>query len=337
MFELDRSAPFYVAGHRGMVGSAVWRHLKSQGFTNLVGRTSSELDLRDREATFAFMRGVQPRYCVLAAARVGGIMANATYPVEFLSDNLQIQVNVMDAARDVGVERLLFLGSSCIYPRDCPQPIKEEYLFTGPLEPTNEAYAIAKIAGIKQVQAVRKEHGLSWISAMPTNLYGPGDTYDLESAHVLPALIRRFHEARQTGAPSVTLWGTGTPRREFLHVDDLARACLLLLERYDDGLPINVGTGHDIPIDGLARLVAEALEYDGTIRWDTSKPDGTPRKALDISRAQRLGFDPGIDIRDGIRRTCDSYTADLRSEGATRSARIQRLGPVSGSEGAVPT
>jgi GDP-L-fucose synthase len=300
MVELDRTAPFYVAGHRGMVGSAVWRRLESQGFTSLVGRTSSELDLRDRDATFAFMRQVRPRYVVLAAARVGGILANATHPVEFLSDNLQIQVNVMDAARESGVERLLFLGSSCIYPRDCPQPIKEEYLLTGPLEPTNEAYAIAKIAGVKQVQAVRMQDGLPWISAMPTNLYGPGDNYDLEAAHVLPALIRRFHEAKASGTPSLTLWGSGTPRREFLHVDDLARACLLILERFDDASPINVGGGEELSIATLADMVRRTVSYGGSVVWDRSRPDGVPRKRLDVSRLGILGFEQRIPLAQGL-------------------------------------
>jgi GDP-L-fucose synthase len=319
MVELDRTAPFYVAGHRGMVGSAVWRHLVAEGFENLVGRASSELDLRDRAATFAFMRQVRPRYCVLAAARVGGIMANATYPVEFLSDNLQIQVNVMDAAREVGVERLLFLGSSCIYPRDCPQPIKEEYLLTGPLEPTNEAYAIAKIAGIKQVQAVRKQDGLPWISAMPTNLYGPGDNYDLETAHVLPALIRRFHEAKDSGASSVALWGTGTPRREFLHVDDLAKACYALLQHYEDSIPVNVGAGSDVSIRELAAIVAGIVGYTGVTEWNSGRPDGTPRKLLDVSRMKdATGWSMSISLETGIRRVYQSLrevSSDPRNPG----------------------
>src|ERR1035437_7725366 len=230
---LDRDAAFYVAGHRGLAGSAIWRHLGSQGFTNLVGRTSAELDLKDRDAVFSFLAETKPRYLVLAAARVGGLLANDTYPVDFLSDNLRIQVNVMDAAVEAGVERLLFLGSSCIYPRLAPQPIKEEYLLTGHLEPTNDAYAIAKIAGILQVQAVRRQYGRHWISAMPTNLYGPGDNFSPQRSHVLPALIRRFVEAKEAGAESVTNWGTGSPLREFLRVDDLADAIVFLLEHYD--------------------------------------------------------------------------------------------------------
>src|SRR5579875_676077 len=308
---MDRTAPTYIAGHRGLVGSAVWRHFAASGFTTLFGRTSAELDLRDRAATFAFFEEVRPRYVVLAAARVGGILANATEPVEFLSDNLRIQVNVLDAALATGVERLLFLGSSCIYPKHAPQPIPEEALLTGPLEPTNEAYAIAKIAGVLQVQAARREYGVRWISAMPTNLYGPGDNFDLRTAHVLPALIRRFHEAAQSGAEEVVLWGTGTPRREFLHVDDLARACELLLDCYNDPLPINVGVGEDISIAELAELIAEIVGYSGKIRFDPSKPDGTPRKLLDVRRITALGFRPRIGLAEGIRATYAWYREQL--------------------------
>ena len=307
---LERDAPVHVAGHRGMVGSAVWRHFSAQGFTNLIGRTSRELDLRDRDQTFAFYRDARPRYVVLAAAKVGGILANATQPAEFLSDNLRIQVNVLDAAAEVGVERLLFLGSSCIYPKLAPQPIHEDSLLTGPLEPTNDAYAIAKIAGVLHVQALRREHGCAFISAMPTNLYGPGDNYDLESSHVLAAMIRKFHDANAAGAESVTLWGTGAPRREFLHVDDLAAACLVLLERYDDQAPINVGVGADIAIRDLAELVASLADYQGHVDWDTSKPDGTPRKLLDVTRIHSLGWKAKIDLRDGISRTYAQYGAE---------------------------
>jgi GDP-L-fucose synthase len=300
---LDRSAPFYIAGHRGLVGSALWRHFTSSGFTNLHGRTSSELDLRDRAATFAYLQQVRPRYVVLAAARVGGIMANATYPADFLSDNLRIQLNVLDGALATGVERLLFLGSSCIYPKHAPQPIREDSLLTGPLEPTNDAYAIAKIAGVMQVQAMRRQHAVRWISAMPTNLYGPGDNFDLQTSHVLPALIRRCHEAKVAGAPGVTLWGTGTPRREFLHVDDVAAACELLLERYDDPAPINIGVGADLTIAELAELVAGVVGYRGGVDFDASKPDGTPRKLLDVSRIGALGFRPRIGLEAGIAAT----------------------------------
>ncbi|MCL6538813.1 MAG: GDP-L-fucose synthase [Acidothermus sp.] len=311
MDELDRDAPTYIAGHRGLVGSALWRHFQAVGFTHLIGRTSSELDLRDRDATVRFFTETRPRYVVLAAARVGGILANATHPVEFLSDNLRIQVNVLDAALATGVERLLFLGSSCIYPKHAPQPIPEEALLTGPLEPTNEAYAIAKIAGLLQVQGARREYGVRWISAMPTNLYGPNDNFDLASAHVLPALIRRFHEAKESGASEVVLWGTGTPRREFLHVDDLARACELLLARYDDPLPINVGVGSDLTIAELAELVAKVVGFSGEIRFDPTKPDGTPRKLLDVRRISALGFQPRISLEEGIRATYAWYREQL--------------------------
>ena len=313
---LDRRAPTYIAGHSGLVGSAVWRHFASSGFTNLIGRTSGELDLRDRDATFAFFADARPATVVVAAAKVGGIMANATYPADFLSDNLRIQLNVFDAALSVGVERLLFLGSSCIYPKLAPQPIREDSLLTGPLEPTNDAYAIAKIAGVLHVQAMRRQHGVRWISAMPTNLYGPGDNFDLEKSHVLPALIRRFHEAKLDDAGSVTLWGTGTPRREFLHVDDLARACELLLESYDDPAPINVGVGEDVTIAELADLVAKIVGYTGRIEFDSSKPDGTPRKLLDVSRVNALGFEPRISLADGIASVYDWYAASTNREGA---------------------
>jgi GDP-L-fucose synthase len=304
---LDRRAPTYVAGHRGLVGSAVWRHFASSGFDNLIGRTSGELDLRDRDATFAFFAETRPVTVVMAAAKVGGIMANATYPADFLSDNLRIQLNVFDAALSVGVQRLLFLGSSCIYPKLAPQPISEDSLLTGPLEPTNDAYAIAKIAGVLHVQAMRRQHGVRWISAMPTNLYGPGDNFDLQKSHVLPALVRRFHEAKSDDASSVTLWGTGMPRREFLHVDDLARACELLLESYDEAAPINVGVGEDLTIAELAELIAKIVGYTGRIEFDPSKPDGTPRKLLDVSRINALGFKPHISLADGITSVYDWY------------------------------
>ncbi len=300
MGRLDRDSAFYVAGHRGLVGSAVWRHLSDQGFSGLVGRSSSELDLRDRPLVFDFFEAVRPRYVVLAAAKVGGIMANASAPADFLSENLRIQVNVMDAAASTGVERLLFLGSSCIYPKLAPQPIPESALLTGALEPTNDGYAIAKIAGILQVQALRRQYDKHFISAMPTNLYGSGDNFDLETSHVLPAMIRRFHEAKVGQLPTVTLWGTGAPRREFLHVDDLARACLHLLENYDEPDTINVGTGTDLTIHDLATLVARTVGYAGEINWDSSKPDGTPRKLLDVSRITSLGWAPQIELPEGV-------------------------------------
>lgn len=298
--ELDRAAPFYVAGHRGMVGSAIVRKLRDSGFTNVFGRTSAELDLTDREAVFAFMRATKPKYVVLAAAKVGGIMANSTYPADFLSINLQIQVNVMDAATEIGVERLLFMGSSCIYPKFAEQPITESALMTGHLERTNDAYAIAKIAGIMQVQATRRQHGLHWISAMPCNLYGPGDNYSEFGSHVIPALIRRYVLADQDGTSAVVNWGSGSPLREFLHVDDLANASLHLLENYDDEEHINVGSGVDQSIREIAELVSEVVGYRGSTSWDSTKPDGTPRKLLDIARIQKLGWSPKIELREGL-------------------------------------
>ncbi|WP_435238743.1 GDP-L-fucose synthase family protein [Streptomyces sp. YPW6] len=292
----------FVAGHRGLVGSAVARRLADDGHEVLT-RGRDLLDLRDAARTETYLKEVRPDAVVLAAAKVGGIMANSTYPVQFLEDNLRIQLSVIAGAHAAGIQRLLFLGSSCIYPRLAPQPIREESLLTGELEPTNEAYALAKIAGIVQTQSYRRQYGASYISAMPTNLYGPGDNFDLETSHVLPALIRRFHEARRDGAPEVTLWGSGSPRREFLHVDDLAAACVTLLEAYDGDEPVNIGCGEDLTIRELAQTVAEVTEYQGRIAWDTSKPDGTPRKLLDVTRLNALGFTPKIPLRDGIART----------------------------------
>ena len=306
---LDKSAAFYVAGHRGMVGGAIMRKLISEGFTNVFGRTSQELDLKNREAVFAFFRETKPRYVVLAAAKVGGIMANNTYPADFLSENLQIQVNVMDAAVEVGVERLLFMGSSCIYPKLADQPIKESSLLTGYLEPTNDAYAVAKIAGIMHVQSVRRQFGLRWISAMPTNLYGPGDNYSGFGSHVIPALIKRYEEARLSGAAEVENWGTGTPRREFLYVEDLAEATLHLLEKYDGSEQVNVGTGEDLEIKDIAKLVASAVGYDGKTTWDTSKPDGTPRKLLDVSKIQSYGWQPKVSLEDGLKNAVAEFRA----------------------------
>ncbi len=313
---LARDAAFYVAGHRGLVGSAIWRTLEAEGFTNLHGQTSSEVDLKDRTAVFDYMARIQPRYVVLAAAKVGGILANSTYPVDFLTENLQIQVNVLDSAREQRVERVLFLGSSCIYPKLAPQPIREDSLLTGHLESTNDAYAIAKIAGIMHVQAVRRQDGLPWISAMPTNLYGPGDNFSPEGSHVLPALIRRYDEAVRDGAGTVTNWGTGSPRREFLHVDDMAAACLHLLEHYDGPEQVNVGTGHDVTIRELAGIVADAVGYAGSMEWDTSKPDGTPQKLLDVSKLTAAGWTAGISLEDGVRSTVEwfrSHRASVRS------------------------
>jgi len=305
--ELDRGATFYVAGHRGLAGSAIVRRLEAAGFENIVGIASAELDLRNRKPVFDFLAAVRPRYVVLAAAKVGGILANNTYPVDFLSDNLRIQTNVFDAAREAGVERLLFLGSSCIYPKFAQQPIREESLLTGHLEPTNDAYAIAKIAGILHVQAVRRQYGLPWISAMPTNLYGPHDNFSPTSSHVLPALIRRYDEARASGTPTVTNWGTGSPRREFLHADDMADACLYLLEHYDGSAQVNVGTGSDLTIRDVAATIASVVGFCGETCWDTSKPDGTLQKLLDVSKLAQLGWTSNIGLEEGLERTVAWY------------------------------
>ena len=297
----------YIAGHRGLVGSAIVRQLEAVGNDNWIGATRDELNLCEREAVFDFMGQQRPTAVIIAAAKVGGIVANNNFPVEFLSENVQVQTNLMDAAHKFDVEHLVFLGSSCIYPKFAPQPISEDSLLTGPLEETNEAYAIAKIAGVKLVQAYRKEFGRKWTSAMPTNLYGPGDNFDPQSSHVLPALLRKFHEAKLAGLDSVTLWGSGTPRREFLHVDDLAKAVLFLLQGYDEATAINVGTGVDIEISELAKLIAEVTNYQGDISWDTSKPDGTPRKLLDVSRINQLGWNSEILLTDGIRSTYEWF------------------------------
>lgn len=307
---IDRNASIYVAGHRGLVGSGIWRALQGQGCTNLIGRSSQQLDLRDRQSVFEFFSENKPRYVVLAAAKVGGILANKSYPVDFLSENLQIQTNVMDAALKSKVERLLFLGSSCIYPKLAGQPIKEESLLTGHLEPTNDAYAIAKIAGILNVQAVRRQYGLPWISAMPTNLYGPGDNFSARGSHVLPSLIRRFDDAVRDGITIVTNWGTGSPRREFLHVDDMASACIHLLEHYDGPDQVNVGTGTDVTIMELAAIVGRAVGYNGTIDWDTSQPDGTQQKLLDVSKLAKSGWRSKISLEDGISNTVSWYRSN---------------------------
>jgi len=310
---LERDARVYVAGHRGLVGSAIWRKLRAAGFTNLIGRTSSELDLRDRSAVFQFFSVAKPEYVVLAAAKVGGILANNSFPADFLSENLQIQVNVLDAALRQNVERLLFLGSSCIYPKLAPQPLKEEYLLTGHLEPTNDAYAIAKIAGILHVQSVRRQHGKAWISAMPTNLYGPGDNFSPTGSHVLPAMIRRYEEAASRGVTSVTNWGSGAPLREFLHVDDMADACLFLLENYDGSEQVNVGVGSDISIRELSDLVANAVGYKGSIEWDSSKPDGTPRKLMDVSKLTAAGWTAQISLERGVQQTVEWFRNNRES------------------------
>lgn len=313
MEPLDKKSRIYIAGHRGLAGSAIWRHLKAEGFTDLIGATSAEVDLRDRGAVFDFMRTNRPGVVIDAAARVGGIFANDTFPADFLSDNLQIQVNVMDAANDVDVDRLLFLGSSCIYPKFAEQPIKESSLLTGTLEPTNGAYAIAKIAGIMQVQASRKQYGRHWISAMPTNLYGPGDNFHPQNSHVLPALMRRIHEAKSNDADEVVIWGSGRPRREFLYVDDLANACLFLLDHYDDPQTINVGVGEDLSIHELAQLIAASVGFDGRLVPDLSKPDGTPQKLLDVSRLKQLGWSASTELHEGVARTYQWYLENFDS------------------------
>jgi GDP-L-fucose synthase len=309
------SGRIFVAGHTGLAGSAILRCLTERGCRNLITIPHRELDLCDQRAVERFFDYCEPEYVFLAAAKVGGIMANATQPAEFAYSNLAIQTNVIHSAWKHGVKKLLFLGSSCIYPRCAPQPIKEEYLLTSELEPTNEAYAIAKIAGLKLAQAYRAQYGFSAISLMPTNLYGPGDNFDLKSSHVLPALLRRFHEASRDGAPSVTLWGTGTPRREFLHVDDLASAACFAMESYDDTMPLNVGYGSDVTIAELARLVARTTGYSGNILFDAAHPDGTPRKLLDVSRIGALGWKAGIGLEEGVASTYAWYR-----EHVTRSA-----------------
>jgi GDP-L-fucose synthase len=306
---LSPTSRVFVAGHCGLVGSAIVRRLEALGCRNLLVRSHSELDLCQQEAVDHFFRENRPEFVFLAAAKVGGIMANATHPAEFLRDNLAVQTNVIHAAWTHGTRKLLFFGSSCIYPRLAPQPLKEEYLLTGPLEATNEAYAIAKIAGLKLAAAYRAQYGFSTISLMPTNLYGPGDNFDLDSSHVLPAMIRRFHEAKTSGAPSVTLWGTGTPRREFLHVDDLTKAACFLMENYDAPDLLNVGVGEDLTIEELANLVGRVVGFRGRIVFDSSRPDGTPRKLLDVSRIHSLGWHAQIPLEPGIASTYEWYIA----------------------------
>lgn len=300
---IDQDAPIFVAGHRGMVGSAIVRRLRELGYRNIVTRTRDELDLTDQRAVNAFLGKTRPAYIFVAAAKVGGIHANNQYRADFIYENLAIETNIIHGAHLAGVERLMFLGSSCIYPRDCPQPIREEYLLTGPLEPTNEPYAIAKIAGIKLAEAYRAQYGRRYVSVMPTNLYGPGDNYHPENSHVLPALIRKAHEARERRESRLMVWGTGTPRREFLHADDLAAACVHLMEQDYDGPLLNVGTGEDVTIRDLAAMVARAVGFAGEIVFDPSRPDGTPRKLLDVSRLTALGWTASIPLQDGIART----------------------------------
>ncbi|MGV9012390.1 MAG: GDP-L-fucose synthase [Flavobacteriales bacterium] len=310
---MNQQDKIYIAGHRGMVGSAIARRLQKDGYNNIVARTSSELDLKDQAAVRDFFRKEKPDHVVLAAAKVGGIQANNTYRAQFIYENLMIQNNVIHQAYENGVKRLLFLGSSCIYPKLAPQPLQEESLLTGLLEETNEPYAIAKIAGIKMVESYRRQYGCDYISAMPTNLYGPNDNYDLKNSHVMPALIRKFHTAKQEGAAHVEVWGTGSPMREFLHVNDLADACFYLLQNYHDELFVNVGTGTDLTIKALAELIQDIVGFEGELKWDSSKPDGTPRKLMDVSRLHNMGWKHKIELREGI---TEVYEAFKKYEGA---------------------
>lgn len=300
---MELGAKIYVAGHRGLVGSAILRALQAKGYVNLVYRSSAELDLRKFDDVLSFFEEEQIDYVFMAAAKVGGIVANNDYPADFIRDNLLIQTNVIDAAYKTGVQKLLFLGSTCIYPKMAPQPLKEEYLLTGELEPTNEPYAIAKIAGIKMCQSYNRQYNTNYISVMPTNLYGPQDNFDLETSHVLPALIRKFHEAKENNLPHVEIWGTGTPRREFLHADDLADACLFLMDNYNDNEIVNIGVGQDIPIKELAEQIKEIVDYKGDLVFNTSKPDGTPRKLVDVTKINNLGWKANISLEEGLRST----------------------------------
>ena len=309
---MEKTAKIYVAGHKGLVGSAIWRSLSAAGYANLIGRSSRELDLRNQQAVADFFAAEKPEYVFLAAARVGGILANSTRPAEFIYDNLIIETNIIHAAYAHGVKKLLFLGSSCIYPKFCPQPMKEEYLLTGELEPTNEPYAIAKIAGIKLCQAFNRQYGANYISVMPTNLYGPNDNFDLDSSHVLPALLRKFHEAKTQEAEQVLVWGTGSPRREFLHVDDLADACVFVMQNHDGNDIVNIGTGTDLSILELAQLICEIVGYKGKIIFDDSKPDGTPVKLLNVDRLSTLGWTAKIPLGQGIEETYKWYCNNIK-------------------------
>jgi GDP-L-fucose synthase len=325
MMQVD--SKIYIAGHRGLVGSALVRNLRDRGHRNLVCRTRAELDLEDRNAVLEFFAAEQPDYVFLAAAQVGGILANSVYPADFIRSNLAIQLNVVEAAHRAGVKKLLFLGSSCIYPKHAAQPIREECLLSGPLEPTNEPYAIAKIAGIKLCQSYNRQYGTNFISVMPTNLYGPGDNFDLQSSHVLPALIRKFHEAKVDGAPTVTVWGTGSALREFLYVDDMADACVFLMQHYDSSEIINIGCGADISIAGLAALVRDVVGFEGEIVYDRSKPDGTPRKLLDVSSLSALGWQPSIPLEVGVRDTYEWFLANAGSAAPRVAAHALASGP----------
>lgn len=315
---MEKESKIYVAGHQGLVGAAILRLLQANGFNNLICRTPSELDLRDQRAVAAFFSLERPEYVFLAAARVGGIRANSTYPAEFIYDNLMIQANIIHQAYVSGVKKLLFLGSSCIYPKFCPQPMKEEFFLDGKLEPTNEPYAVAKIAGIKMCQSYNRQYGTQFIALMPTNLYGPGDNFDLQDSHVIPALIRKFHEAKVNGEKTVIVWGSGTPRREFLFVDDLADACLFLMERYNGDEMINVGVGTDQTIEELAQLIGEVVGFTGELAFDLNKPDGTPRKLLDVARINQLGWRAWTSLREGLEKT---YSWFLNSQWAQKTSQ----------------
>lgn len=309
---MNLNSKIYVAGHRGLVGSAILRRLQKDGYTNLIYRTSKQLDLRDKVAVDHFFADEKPEYVFLAAAKVGGIVANNEFPADFIRDNLMIQTNVIDASYRNDVTKLLFLGSTCIYPKLAPQPLKEEYLLTGPLEPTNDAYALAKISGIKMCQSYNKQYGTTYISAMPTNLYGENDNFDLQSSHVLPALMRKFHEAKEQDRDSVEIWGTGTPKREFLYSDDLADACLFLMKHYNDDEIVNIGVGKDVTIRELAETIKDVVGFDGELTFDTSKPDGTPRKLVDTSKINGLGWSANIELRDGVQRAYDWYLENIK-------------------------
>jgi len=312
---MEKDSRIYVAGHKGLVGSAIVRRLQSEGFSNLIVRSHKELDLMRQAKVETFFKSEKPEYVFLAAAKVGGILANNTYPARFIYENLLIESNVIHSAYEAGVKKLLFLGSSCIYPRDCPQPMKEEHLLSGKLEPTNEPYAIAKIAGIRMCQSYNRQYGTKFVSVMPTNVYGPGDNFDLETSHALPALIRKFHGAKMEGNNVVTVWGSGTPRREFLHVDDLADACLFIMKHYDENEMINIGVGKDITISELSELIKQIVEFNGEIRYDNSKPDGTPRKLMDVSRLNSLGWQPKIGLREGLEMTYRWFKENLTMMG----------------------
>lgn len=311
---MEKNSKIFIAGHRGLVGSAITRALQAKGYNNLVLKTRAELDLSDNRAVADFFAAEKPEYVFLAAAKVGGIKANADLPADFILSNLTIQNNVISESHKNNVKKLLFLGSSCIYPRECPQPIKEEYLLTGPLEKTNDAYAIAKIAGIIMCQSFNKQYGTDYISVMPTNLYGPNDNFDLETSHVLPALIRKFHDAKVAGAKEVTMWGTGKAKREFLYVDDLASACVFLMETYDKGDIVNIGTGKDLTIRELAEMIKKVVGFEGNIVLDTTKPDGTPQKLLDVSRLHSLGWKHNVELEDGLKMTYEWFQQNFANK-----------------------